>query len=279
MKTMKIFTLWMYAAIFLCGISMTSCHDNENDVIDRPEPVYGRFFTPTINKMIDVNYQVVQARGYGELVIPAELFDKSLIYLPKVHCETMDIMAAAGYKTYVNGGAVRDAILGTPIHDVDFSTDATPERMVEIVPNAVITNTGGGQIAQARHPDGDVTDMVPIRGIDIRLQGKPGLPPDGAYGQNYSKKGEILNKLQMGSFEDPRFAFFPECRPQEFNMVLSGTIRKNLQERSACGSFRRRGRRGERGCGNVRLTCALHRLLQHLIHDLRRFADEPRTGS
>lgn len=187
MKIMKIFTLWMYATIFLCGISMTSCHDNENDVIDRPEPVYGRFFTPTINKMIDVNYQVVQARGYGELVIPAELFDKSLIYLPKVHCETMDIMAAAGYKTYVNGGAVRDAILGTPIHDVDFSTDATPERMVEIVPNAVITNTGGGKIAQARHPDGDVTDMVPIRGIDIRLQGKPGLPPDGAYGQNYSK--------------------------------------------------------------------------------------------
>ena len=52
---MKIFTLWMYATILLCGISMTSCHDNENDVIDRPEPVYGRFFTPTINKMIDVN--------------------------------------------------------------------------------------------------------------------------------------------------------------------------------------------------------------------------------
>ena len=89
----------------------------------------------------------------------------------------------------------------------------------------------------------------------------------------------MRNKLQMRSFEEPRFAFFPECRPQEFNLVLSGTIRKNPQEHSACGSFRRRGRRGERGCGNVRLTCALHRLLQHLIHDLRRFADEPRTGS
>ena len=92
-------------------------------------------------------------------------------------------------------------------------------------------------------------------------------------------KGEMMNKLQKRSFEELRQAFFAEFRLREFSIVQSGRSRKNPQERSACGSFRRRGRRGERGCGNVRLTCALHRLLQHLIHDLRRFADEPRTGS
>ena len=184
---MKKKLLWMFAAILLCGITMTSCHDDDDEVIENPEIVDGKFFTPTINKMIDANYDLVKMRGYGELVIPATLYDKSIFNLPKVHCETMDILAAAGYKTYVNGGAVRDAILGTPLHDVDFSTDATPDQMVAIVPNSALTNTGGGQIAQAHHPDGDVTDMVPIHGIDIRLQGKPGMPPNGAYGQTYSK--------------------------------------------------------------------------------------------
>ena len=50
-----------------------------------------------------------------------------------------------------------------------------------------IVNTGGGLVAQAHHPDGDVTDMVPMHGIDSRLQGKPGMPANGAYGQTYSK--------------------------------------------------------------------------------------------
>ena len=44
----------------------------------------------------------------------------------------MDIMANVGYKTYVNGGAVRDGILSTPIHDVDFSTDATPGQKLTL---------------------------------------------------------------------------------------------------------------------------------------------------
>ena len=186
---MKKIMQWVLAAILICGSSLlTSCSiEDNNSVNPGPEIIPGEFFSSAVNKLIDENYPLVQSQGYGELVIPANYFDKSTIYLPKVHCDVMDIMATAGYKTYVNGGAVRDGILGTPIHDVDFSTDATPEQMVAIVPNSEIVNTGGGLVAQAHHPDGDVTDMVPMHGIDSRLQGKPGMPANGAYGQTYSK--------------------------------------------------------------------------------------------
>ncbi|MCR4809741.1 MAG: hypothetical protein K5896_07765 [Prevotella sp.] len=178
-----------FTALIFCGVftTTTSCSDVDDKPIVTPDDPFRGFYSEAVNQLIDENYQVVQSQGYGELIIPATLYDRSLIYLPEVHCQTMDIMAANGFKTYVNGGAVRDGILGTPIHDVDFSTDATPEQMVAIVPNTTIATTNGGQIAQAHHDNGDVTDMVPIHGIDIRLKGKPGMPPNGAYGETYSK--------------------------------------------------------------------------------------------
>ena len=50
----------------------------------------------------------------------------------------------------------------------------------------VIAGTGGGEIAQALHANGDWTDIVPIKGIDIRLKELPGMPAQGSYGQTYS---------------------------------------------------------------------------------------------
>ena len=170
------------------SLATVSCSTDDN-IADgqQSSSTSDKFFSSEVNALVDANYQEVLAKGYGKLVIPATMYDKNMICLPQTHCGVMDIMNGAGYKTYVNGGAVRDGILGTPIHDVDFSTDATPEQMIAIVPNSEIVTTGGGQVVQAHHADGDVTDMVPIHGIDSRLQGKPGMPTDGAYGQTYSK--------------------------------------------------------------------------------------------
>lgn len=41
---------------------------------------------------------------------------------------------------------MRDAVLGTAIHDLDFSTDATPEEMKEKLTgfDVTVTKTGGG---------------------------------------------------------------------------------------------------------------------------------------
>jgi poly(A) polymerase len=40
---------------------------------------------------------------------------------------------AAGHRLYLVGGSVRDALLGRPVSDLDFATDARPDRVLEIL--------------------------------------------------------------------------------------------------------------------------------------------------
>ena len=48
--------------------------------------------------------------------------------------ELGDVFAAAGHELALVGGSVRDAFLRRPLHgDLDLTTDATPERVVELV--------------------------------------------------------------------------------------------------------------------------------------------------
>ncbi len=183
----------MLAFLFANVLTLSSCSDSDDSNNGgQPTPtdttiVVNKFFTPEVNKLIDENYPEVMANGYAKLVIPTSLYDQSIYDISQEHKSAMDCMVKAGYKAYVNGGAVRDGILGTQIHDVDFSTNATPEEMVAIVPNSKIVQAGPVLIAQAHHANGDVTDMVPIRAIDIRLKGKPGIPNSPYFGQTYSK--------------------------------------------------------------------------------------------
>ena len=128
---MKKFLNPILAHMLLASISIVpvSCAPDGNE--DNPVPVAGAtvqqgFFSDAINKLIDENYALVEIDGYAELIIPASLYDRSIFTIAQEHKNAMDALQAAGYVTYVNGGAVRDGILGTPLHDVDFSTDATP---------------------------------------------------------------------------------------------------------------------------------------------------------
>lgn len=41
-------------------------------------------------------------------------------------------LTAAGYQAYVVGGAVRNAVLGLSVSDVDLATDATPEQVISV---------------------------------------------------------------------------------------------------------------------------------------------------
>jgi len=57
----------------------------------------------------------------------------------------------AGYQAYVVGGAVRDMMMGKVAHDWDFTTNATPEQILEVFPEGYYNNTFGtvGVVAQS----------------------------------------------------------------------------------------------------------------------------------
>ena len=185
--------LWMLAVILFCGFSLAnvSCSSVEDNPSVQSEPSKQEegFFTSEINALIDADYPQVIAQGYSELIIPSTMFDPAMMKYADYHKDVMKALNKLGYKTYINGGAVRDAILGTDIHDLDFSTDATPEEMKEKLTgfDVDITKTGGGFIAQAHHANKDWTDMVPMSGVSESLKGKSFVPADATYG-TYSKR-------------------------------------------------------------------------------------------
>ncbi len=55
----------------------------------------------------------------------------------------MDRFTKAGYEIYVVGGSVRDLILGTPTKDWDFTTNATPELILQLYPKGFYNNQFG----------------------------------------------------------------------------------------------------------------------------------------
>lgn len=55
----------------------------------------------------------------------------------------MDRFTKAGYEIYVVGGSVRDLILSTPTKDWDFTTNATPELILQLYPKGFYNNQFG----------------------------------------------------------------------------------------------------------------------------------------
>ena len=58
---------------------------------------------------------------------------RELVKLPDVARELAGRFVAAGRSLYVVGGSVRDSVLGKPIDEMDFATDAKPDEVVELV--------------------------------------------------------------------------------------------------------------------------------------------------
>jgi tRNA nucleotidyltransferase (CCA-adding enzyme) len=65
-----------------------------------------------------------------------------------------------GHGAYVVGGSLRDVLLGRPAADWDLTTDARPERILELFPGAVYENAFG---TVAIRVDGDVFEVTTFR--------------------------------------------------------------------------------------------------------------------
>lgn len=54
----------------------------------------------------------------------------------------VETLRQQGYEAYIVGGAVRDHLLGRPIHDVDIATQATPSEVQRVFANHHVVGTG-----------------------------------------------------------------------------------------------------------------------------------------
>ena len=63
--------------------------------------------------------------------------------LPEKVVNVFTVFQKAGFEIYVVGGAVRDLLTGKPVYDWDFTTNATPEQILKLFPDAYYDNQFG----------------------------------------------------------------------------------------------------------------------------------------
>ena len=63
--------------------------------------------------------------------------------LPESVHEILEKFTKAGYEIYIVGGAVRDTIMGRITNDWDFTTNATPEEILKVIPGGLYNNQFG----------------------------------------------------------------------------------------------------------------------------------------
>ncbi len=68
---------------------------------------------------------------------------KDKVQLPDSVKEILNKFDKKGFEIYIVGGAVRDIITGRITNDWDFTTNATPEEILEIVPGGLYNNEFG----------------------------------------------------------------------------------------------------------------------------------------
>ncbi len=183
----RILNVWMLTTMFVCSLPLTfvSCVNNDNPIEDYQE-VTGDFFSNDINRLIDENYALVKQNGHAKLVIPANMYRKGMFNFPANATSDMNAMVNAGYKVYVNGGTVRDGVLGKEAHDVDFTTDADIMKIKDVLPHAEAFNAFRNiWVAKAYHGKELETDIAPMFSIFPELSGKADVPvskyPDSPY--------------------------------------------------------------------------------------------------
>lgn len=63
--------------------------------------------------------------------------------LPKEVRQVIQKVKGFGFEIYIVGGAVRDILMGRPIFDWDFATNATPEKILSLFPEGFYNNKFG----------------------------------------------------------------------------------------------------------------------------------------
>lgn len=66
--------------------------------------------------------------------------------IPEYAYKIIDTITSAGYEAYLVGGCVRDALLGIESHDIDITTSALPDTVIDLFDNAIYTGKKYGTV-------------------------------------------------------------------------------------------------------------------------------------
>lgn len=84
--------------------------------------------------------------------------------LPDYAVDIMHTFRENGYLIYVIGGPVRNLLLGRPIDNWDFTTNATPDQMMQLFPDATCNNDFGTvTISIPYHDEKMLCEITPFR--------------------------------------------------------------------------------------------------------------------
>jgi putative nucleotidyltransferase with HDIG domain len=67
------------------------------------------------------------------------------------------------YEIYIVGGAVRDILMGKMVHDWDFTTNATPEQILKVIPGGLYNNLFGTVFTQNPDDSGNPHEITTFR--------------------------------------------------------------------------------------------------------------------
>ncbi|WP_054968086.1 CCA tRNA nucleotidyltransferase [Alicyclobacillus ferrooxydans] len=66
--------------------------------------------------------------------------------LPTYVHHVLSTLEEHGFEAFLVGGCVRDALLGTPVHDYDVATNARPEQVIRLFPHSVPSGLAHGTV-------------------------------------------------------------------------------------------------------------------------------------
>jgi len=81
--------------------------------------------------------------------------------VPAYVLSVCQVLHNAGHDTYIVGGAMRDSLLGRPVHEYDITTAATPDIVHSLFPNYVDTGVAFGTVT-VLIKDGDKTNHCEV---------------------------------------------------------------------------------------------------------------------
>lgn len=115
-----------------------------------------------------------------------------------------------GYEAYIVGGAVRDMLLETQVHDYDVATSATPEQVMEVFSSYQVIPTG------IKH--GTVTVVIEDDSCEVTTYRSDGKYTDSRHPDSITFETDITKDLARRDFTFNAIAYKPpiDHQPSQF---------------------------------------------------------------